>query len=99
MSTINKKNRFKKYQLKLEETTIIRNDRDFPVLGHFLVFFFGIFSFAKPGHRGRLLFEIRAFIREANHNKMSADGFERHTPVLELGLRGATHALRVLSSK
>ena len=43
--------------------------------------------------------EIRAFIREANHNKMSGHGFERHTPVLELGLRGATHALRVLSSK
>ena len=42
--------------------------------------------------------EIRAFIREANHNKMSGHGFERHTAVLELGLRGATHALRVLSS-
>ena len=42
--------------------------------------------------------EIRAFIREANHNKMSGHGFERHTPVLELGLQGATHALRVLSS-
>ena len=42
--------------------------------------------------------EIRAFIREGNHNKMSEHGFERHTPVLELGLRGATHALRILSS-
>ena len=41
--------------------------------------------------------EIRAFIREAKHNKISGHGFERHTPVLELGLRGATHALRVLS--
>ena len=43
--------------------------------------------------------EIRAFIREAKHNKISGHGFERHTPVLELGLRGATHALRVLSSR
>ena len=59
---------------------------------------FWIFSFAKPGHRGRLTIEIRAFIRKANHNKMSGHVFELHTPVLELGLRGATHALRVLSS-
>ena len=29
---------------------------------------------------------------------MSGHVFELHTPVLELGLRGATHALRVLSS-
>ena len=57
------------------------------------------FSFAKSGHRGRLPIEIRAFIRKANHNKMSGHGFERHTSVLELGLRGATHALRVLSSR
>ena len=42
--------------------------------------------------------EIRAFIREANHNKISEHVFELHTLVLELGLRGATHALRVLSS-
>ena len=30
---------------------------------------------------------------------MSGHVFELHTPVLELGVRGATHALRVLSSK
>mgnify|MGYP000324261414 CR=1 FL=1 len=30
---------------------------------------FWIFSFTKPGHRGRLTIEIRAFIRKANHKK------------------------------
>ena len=29
------------------------------------------FSFAKPGHRGRSTIEIRAFVRKANHNKIS----------------------------
>ena len=45
-----------------------------------------------------MVIEIRAFIRTATHNKISGHVFELHTPVLELGLRGATHALRVLSS-
>ena len=84
---------FRKYQEKLKEI-IKGNYRDFPLFGEL----FWIFSFTKPGHRGRLTIEIRAFIRKANHNKMSGHGFELHMPVLELGLRGATHALRVLSS-
>ena len=73
----------------------------FPFWDTFWRTFFLIFSFAKPGHTGRLAFEIRAFIWTANHNKTSGHVFELHTAVLlrvELGLRGATHALRALSS-
>ena len=35
---------------------------------------------------------------EGKSQETSGHVFELHTPVLELGLRGATHALRVLSS-
>ena len=36
---------------------------------------------------------------EGKSQETSGHAFELHTPVLELGLRGATHTLRVLSSQ
>ena len=88
---------FKKYRRKLKET-VKGNDRDFPVFGHFFANFFGFLNY-RSIMKGNSIIENRALIRKANLRKSSGYGSELHTRILELGLRGATHALRVLSSR
>ena len=71
---------------------------NFHFLDTFLRTFLDFFIY-EASAQGKIDNRDQCLHTEGKSQEMSGHVFELHTPVLELGVRGATHALRVLSSR